>query len=145
MHRLCPVLVGCNEKVGVTMSRYPLTVLDYRLPDGQAFTVTVCGYGGKVRHLSIGDDTLRHLRKTSVDITDSKCEASRHCLALSCPLNHTEPFHMAHLLEMWTDEQLDEETAGICGTKSSVDALVKFADKMNEVLPEEQRKRKEPE
>ncbi|MDO8716226.1 MAG: hypothetical protein Q7J73_05400 [Dehalococcoidales bacterium] len=127
------------------MSEYQLTVLDYRLPDGQPFTVTVCGYNGKVRHMSIGTDAMRHLRGTSVDVTESKCQASKHCLALSCPLNKTEPMHLAHLLEMPADESLDEETASICGTKSSVDALVKFADKMSEIIPEELRNRKEPE
>lgn len=127
------------------MPRYPLTVLDYRLPDGQPFTVTVCGYSGKVRHMSIGTDAMRHLRSASVDVTESKCQASKHCMALSCPLNKTEPLHLAHTLEMPADEPLDEETANICGTKSSIDALVKFAGKMNEVIPVELRKRKEPE
>lgn len=126
------------------MSRYSLTVLDYRLPDGQPFTVTVCGYSGKVYHMSIGTDTMRHLRSTSVDVTESKCQASTHCLAMGCPLNKTESLHLAHMLEMPVDESLDEETAKICGTKSSVDALVKFAAKMNEILPEELRKRKKP-
>lgn len=87
---------------------------------------------------------MRYLRSTSVDVTDSKCQASKHCLALSCPLNKTEPMHLAHMLEMSSDEPLDEETAGIFGTKSSVEALVKFADKMNEIIPEELRERKDP-
>ena len=132
-------------RVVLAMSRYPLTVLDYRLPDGQPFTVTVCGYSGKVRHLSIGTDAMRHLRSTSVDVTESKCQASKHCLAFSCLLNKSELLHLAHMLEMPADELLDEETARICGTKSSIDALVKFAEKMNEILPEELRKKKEPE
>ena len=125
------------------MPRYLLTVLDYRLPDGQPFTVTVCGYSGKVRHMSIGTDAMRHLRSTSVDVTESKCQASKHCLALNCPLNKTESLHLAHMLEMPADESLDEETASICGTKSSVDALVKFADKMSEVIPVELRNKQE--
>lgn len=126
------------------MPRYPLTIQDYKLQDGQPFTVTVCGYIGKIRHMSMGTDTMRYLRPVSVDITDSKCEGSKHCLALSCPLNKTEPMHLAHMLEMPVDELLDEETALMCGTKSSVDALVKFADKMNEIIPEELRARKNP-
>ena len=126
------------------MPKYPLTIQDYKLKDGQPFTVTVCGYIGKIRHMSVGNDTMRYLRPVSVDITDSKCEGSKHCLALSCPLNKTEPMHLAHMLEMPVDEPLDEEIAGICGTKSSVEALVKFADKMNEIIPEELRARKAP-
>lgn len=126
------------------MPKYPLTCLDYQLQDGQPFTVTVCGYSGKVKYMVIGPDTTRHLRPSSVDITGGKCEAGMHCLALNCPLNRTEPLHLGHILEMWSDEPLDEETARMCGTKSAVDLLVKFADKMNEVLPEELRKRQEP-
>ncbi len=40
------------------------------------------------------------------------------------------------------DEPLDDETAGIVGTEGTVEALVKFADKMNEALPEELHKGK---
>jgi|TARA_B100001971_G_C18175089_1_gene529468 hypothetical protein len=45
---------------------------------------------------------------------------------------------------MHKDEPLDDETAKACGTKSTVDALVHFADKMNELLPKELRQRQEP-
>ncbi len=89
----------------------------------------------------IGADTQRYLRSRSVDVTGSECEARRHCLARSCSFNQTEPLHLAHMLEMWSDETLDDETARMVGTKSSVEALVKFADRMSEIIPEELRKR----
>jgi hypothetical protein len=126
------------------MPRYPLTVLDYQQKEGYPFTVTVCGYSGKVRDLVIGDDSTRYLRRSYVDVTGIKCEGSGHCLAFSCSLNKTEPGHVAHMLDMWADEPLDEETAGLYGTKSSVEYLIKFAEQMNEVLPAEMRKRQNP-
>ena len=45
-------------------------------------------------------------------------------------------------LKCGLDEPLDDETAGIVGTEGTVEALVKFADKMNEALPEELHKGK---
>ncbi len=126
------------------MPRYHLTCLDYCLQSGRAFTVTVCGYSGKVRHMVIGDDTLRHLRRHCVDVTNSCCEASRRCLALSCSLNQTVPLHLAHMLEMQCDEPLDDETSKMWDTESTVEALVKFADKMNGIIPNELRQRQEP-
>ena len=118
--------------------------MDYRLQDGQEFTVTVCGYSGKVQHLTIGVDTLRNLRRSFANITDSGCEASQHCLAVNCSLNRTPPEHLAHLLEMEADEPLDKETTRICGTSSTIDYMVKFAEKMNDLLPGELRKRRDP-
>ena len=126
------------------MAKYPLTVVDYQHKNGQPFTVTVCGYCGKIRHMSIGDDSMRYLRRTFVNVDGFKCEGAGHCLAFSCPLNKTEPGHVAHMLDMWTDEELDEETAKIYGTKSTVEYLIRFAEQMNEVLPEELRKKQEP-
>ncbi len=126
------------------MPRYPLTVVDYQQKDGQPFTVTVCGYSGKIRDLMIGDDSTRYLRPNSVDVTGIKCEGSGHCLAFTCDLNKTEPGHVAHMLDMWSDEPLDEETARLYGTRSSVGYLIKFAEQMNDVLPDELRKRQSP-
>lgn len=83
----------------------------------------------------------RYCAAVSWNVTDSKCEASQHCLALGCSFNQVEPLHLTHMLEMWIDEPLDDETAGIVGTEGTVEALVKFADKMNEALPEELHKR----
>jgi hypothetical protein len=126
------------------MAKYPLTIVDYQQKDGQPFSVTVCGYSGKIRHMVIGDDSTRYLRRDSVDVTGIKCEGAQHCLAFKCSLNKTELGHVAHMLEMWTDEDLDDEMAGIYGTKSTVEYLIKFAEQMNEVLPAELRNRQEP-
>ena len=126
------------------MPRYPMNILDFRLQSGERFTVTACGYSGKVQHVMIGTDNTRYLRNRFVDITDSKCGSGGHCLALGCSFNHTEPAHQAHVLEMHKDEPLDAETAKACGTESTVEALVHFADKMHELLPKELRRRQEP-
>ena len=126
------------------MAKYPTTWLDYRLPTGHEFAVAVCGYSGKIRHMTLEEDTLRRQLFTQVEVTKIKCEAGEHCLALTCPLNRTEPEHLAHMLDMWTDEPLDSELSTMWKTESTVDALVKFADKMNEALPEEMRKKQKP-
>lgn len=63
---------------------------------------------------------------------------------VSCPLNKTEPGHVAHMLDMWDDEPLDEETAKAFGTRTAIEYLVKFAEQMNEVLPPELRKKQAP-
>lgn len=127
------------------MPKYPLKYLNYTLPDGQEFSVSVCGYAGKIRYLTIGGDDLWRLRKSSVNVTNAGCQASEHCLALSCSLNRTPPDHLAHMLEMLSDEPLDDETAGLCGTNSTVDYLVKFAEELSKGLPEELRKRQNTE
>jgi hypothetical protein len=130
------------------MPRYPMTVLDFRLQSGERFTATACGYSGKVQHIMIGTDNTRYLRNKFVDIMNSNgrivCGSAGHCLATGCSLNQTEPKHQAHVLEMNKDEPLDDETAKACGTKSTVEALVHFANKMNELVPKELRRRQEP-
>jgi len=122
------------------MPRYATTWLDYRLPTGQEFGVAVCGYSGKVRHMAIGADPLRHMFVKFVDVEGERCQTGEHCLALDCPLNHTKPEHLAHMLDMQADEPVDEKDSEIWGTGSTVDALVKFANKMNEVVPEDLKK-----
>lgn len=126
------------------MAVYPTTWFDYRLPEGHEFAVAVCGYSGKIRHMTIGTDTVRHWLFSEVKVEKDKCQASEHCLAMSCPLNKTEPEHLAHMLDMRIDEPLDSANSELWKTGSTVDALVKFADKMNEAIPEEMRKRQEP-
>ena len=123
------------------MAKYPTTWLDYRLPTGQEFAVAVCGYSGKIRHMTLEKDDLRRQMITSVEVDEENCRSSEHCLALKCPLNKTEPEHLAHMLDMWTDEPLDNEASEIWETESTVDAMVKFADAANDSLPEELRKR----
>ena len=121
------------------MPRYATTWVDYRLPTGQEFGVAVCGYSGKVRHMTIGLDPLRHLLVRFVDVEENACQAGDHCLALDCPLNHTELEHLAHMLDMQTDEPTDEKTFEIWGTTSTVEVLVKLAKEMNEAIPQDLR------
>lgn len=117
--------------------KYPITSLECYHENGEEFTVDVCGYSGKVRHLILGPDALPYMRRHEVDVTDGYCEADQHCLASSCPLNHTPREHLSHMLEMWADEPLDEVDAKLCDTGSTIDALVKFADRLNAIVPKE--------
>ena len=127
------------------MPKYPTTWLDYRLETGQEFSVAVCGYTGRVRHMFIGHDVLRRMMIRHVYVDGEMCQASEHCLALDCPLNRSEREHLLHMLDMQEDEAVEPETADKLGTESTLDALLNFAHKMNEILPEELRKRQEPE
>lgn len=127
------------------MPKYPTTWVDYRLPTGQEFSVAVCGYAGKVRHMFLGNDALRRMMIRHVYVESESCQVSEHCLALDCPLNCTEREHLLHMLDMNVDEVVDPETASQLGTESTLDALLVFAHKMNEFVPEELKKRQEPE
>lgn len=124
------------------MPRYATTWIDYRLPTGQDYAVAVCSYSGKVRHMTIGEDPLRRMFVKFVDVEGEGCAAGEHCLAIDCPLNHTRPEHLAHMLDMPADEPLDEEGSNIWGTQSTVEALVKFAQKVSGQLPEEVKRQK---
>lgn len=117
------------------MTEYLTTWTDYQFPSGQEFSLAVCSYSGKVRHMIIGKDFLRRTMIKSVDIDDCHCTSGDHCLDRTCKFNTTQSEHMAHMLDMWTDEKLDEESAKIWGTNSTVEALVRFAEKMNESIP----------
>jgi len=77
-----------------------------------------------------------------VDVEGERCQTGEHCLALDCPLSHTKPEHLAHMLDMAVDEPTDERGSEIWGTGSTVEALVKFAKKMSDELPEELKKPK---
>jgi hypothetical protein len=131
------------------MPRYMSQWLDYRLPTGQDFAVAVCGYSGKVRHMYIGNDPVRRMIVQHVDViqnvdTGDECCQADHCLALDCPLNRAEQEHLLHMLDMNEDEPLDPEAAGQWGTQSTLDCLLKFAQKMNEFLPDELKKPQKP-
>ena len=116
------------------MTEYFTRWADYQFPSGQEFSVAVCSYSGKIRHMIIGKDFLRRTMIKSVDIDDDHCTSGAHCLDRTCKFNNTKSEHLAHMLDMWTDEKLDEETAKIWGTNSAVEALVRFAGKMNESI-----------
>ncbi len=126
------------------MSRYVTQWLDYKLPTGQDFAVAVCGYSGKVRHMYIGDDPVRRMMVRHIDVVDEFCQTGDHCLALECPLNRAEQEHLLHMLDMNEDEPLDPEVAQQWGTGSTLESMVRFAQKMNEFLPEELKKPQPP-
>jgi len=126
------------------MPRYMSQWLDYRLPTGQDFAVAVCGYSGKVRHMYIGNDPVRRMIVQHIDVEDECCQTAHHCLALDCPLNRADHEHLLHMLDMNEDEPLDSEVAEQWGTESTLDCLLKFAQKMSEFLPEELKKPQQP-
>jgi hypothetical protein len=126
------------------MSKYSTNWLDYRLPTGQEFSLAVCGYAGKVRHMYIGNDPVRRAFIQHVFVEDGWCQTGEHCLALDCPLNRSDREHLLHMLDMNEDEPLDSEAAQQWGTASTLECFLKFAQKMREQLPEELRNPQPP-
>jgi hypothetical protein len=126
------------------MSKYLTQWFDYKLPAGQEFSVAVCGYSGKVRHLYLGKDPIRRRLVQHVYVDEDFCRMGDHCLSIDCPLNRSEPEHMLHMLDMNEDEILDPETAKEWGTESALKGFLLFARKISESLPEDQRKPQEP-
>jgi len=126
------------------MPKYSTKWIDYRLPTGQDFAVAVCGYAGKVRHMYIGNDPVRRMFIHNVSVENDYCQTGEHCLALDCPLNRSEQEHLLHMLDMNEDEPLDAQAAQQWGTESTLQSFLKFARKMNDLLPEELKKRQEP-
>jgi len=122
------------------MPKYPITWVDYSLPTGRKFSVAVCGQSGRICHMFLGDDVLRRSFIRQVNVEGQNCSGGQHCLALDCPLNKTSKEHLVHMLDMHEDEVLDEETAKLWGTDSMAEGLVKFAEKMNESVPDELKK-----
>ncbi len=122
------------------MVEYLVTWVDYELPTGKKFSVAVCGYSGKIKHMYLGTDALRRTFIRQLTVEGAQCSSAQHCLALGCPLNNTPREHLAHMLDMHDDEPLDEKTSEIWGTESTVDSLVKFAEEMNQALPKELQK-----
>ena len=126
------------------MAKYSTNWVDYSLPTGQEFAVAICGYTGKVRHMYIGNDPVRRQFIAHVFVNDESCHTAEHCLALDCPLNRSEHEHLLHMLDMNEDEPLDPEAAKQWGTESTLECFLKFAQKVNELLPEELKKPQEP-
>jgi len=126
------------------MAKYSTNWVDYRLPTGQEFSVAICGYNGKVRHMYIGNDPVRRQFIAYVFVDDQSCHTAEHCLALDCPLNRSEHEHLLHMLDMNEDEPLDPEAAKQWGTESTLECFLKFALKVHELLPEELKKPQEP-
>jgi hypothetical protein len=116
------------------MVKYATTWKDYCLPQGEAFAVAVCSYNGRVRHMTIGRDPIREKYMTDVTIDGEKCSSEAHCLALECPLNHTEHEHLAHMLDIYIDEPADQALVNLWGKDTVVDCFVEMARKISESL-----------
>lgn len=121
------------------MPKYKTKWLDYRLPSGQDYAVAVCGYSGRIRHMTFGKDDVRRMSVVS-ETVEQECNVAKHCLALDCPLNRTEREHILHMLDMYEDETLDEETSRQWKTESALEGLIKFVEKMDEAIPDEFKK-----
>lgn len=127
------------------MPKYITNWIDYQLPTGQDFSVAVCGYSGKVRHMYLGHDPVRRTFVRHVYVEDAACQTAEHCLALDCPLNRSEPEHLLHMLDMTEDEPIDAESAEQWGTASTLQCFLRFAHKISEMLPEDLKKPRSPE
>ena len=116
------------------MAQYETTWKDFQLPTGQAFAMAVCGYSKLVRHMTVGDDPIRRMFVRSIEVENDRCSTGEHCLALECPLNHTEHEHLTHMLDMNQDEPVDEDTAKLWGKNTAVDCLVEMAKRFSASL-----------
>ena len=85
----------------------------------------------------LGTDIIRRQFIRHVNVEGTYCNAGQHCLDLDCPLNRTPREHLLHMLDMYEDEPLDAKTSELWGTESTIEGLVKFAEKMNQSLPKE--------
>jgi hypothetical protein len=137
-------MLASSRKANLFMPKYGTNWVDYRLPTGQDFSVAICGFTGKVRHMYLGQDPVRRMFTKHVYVEDDSCHAAEHCLAMDCPLNRSAQEHLLHMLDMNEDEPLDPEAAEQWGTTSTLECFLRFAKKMNELLPEELRKPQEP-
>ena len=122
------------------MPKYLTEWVDYRLPAGQDFSVAVCGYSGKVRHMYLGQDLVRRTFVRHVFVEEDFCQTGEHCLAFDCRLNRAEPEHLLHMLDMMEDEPADEEMAKQWGTTSTLQCFIQFAHRISESLPEDKKK-----
>ncbi len=118
------------------MPKHPITWMDYRLPTGRKFSVAICGNTEKICHMFLGEDVIRRSFIRELNIEGQNCSAGQHCLALDCTLNKTQKEHLMHMLDMYEDEALDEETAKIWGTDSTVDSLLKFVKQVESMIAE---------
>jgi hypothetical protein len=123
------------------MPKYLTNWIDYRLPAGQEFSVAICGYSGKVRHMYLGQDPIRRAFAQHVYVEDDEgCRTAEHCMALDCPLNRAEPEHLLHMLDMTEDEPADTETAEQWGSPSTLHCFLRFAHRISELLPDDVKK-----
>lgn len=116
------------------MPKHAITWTDYRLPTGREFSVAICENTGRICHMFLGKGDLRSSFIREMETEGEFCSAGGHCLALDCPLNKTPREHLMHMLDMYEDEALDEETAKIWGTESTVDSLLKFVEQVEAMI-----------
>ena len=109
--------------------RYPTEWSTVSLGDYTVY-VCICSYSNLVRHLSFEEDDLRQKLIRHVTIYDGVCSAGTHCLALDCPLNHTEDEHLAHMLDMPFDEEADEELKRVWGRDTVAGCYVEMAKRL---------------
>jgi hypothetical protein len=126
------------------MQKYLTNWIDYKLPTGQEFSVAVCGYSGKVRHMYLGNDPVRRMLAKHIYAEEGYCQIGDHCLALDCPLNRAEQEHLLHMLDMTEDETMDSEAAEQWGTSSTLQGFILFARKISESLPDDLKKPQPP-
>ena len=126
------------------MQKYSTKWIDYTLPNGQEFSIAICGYSGKVRHLYLGSDPVRRMLIKHVYAEEGFCQTGVHCLAVDCPLNRAETEHLLHMLDMNEDEPMDEEAAKQWGTKSTLQGFLAFARQITQSLPDELKKPQPP-
>jgi hypothetical protein len=118
------------------MPKRALTWTDYRLPTGREFSVAICGNTGKICHMFLGKDFIRRSFIREIEVDEQYCSSGGHCLALDCTLNKTPREHLMHMLDMHEDEVLDEDTAKVWGTESTVDSLIKFVQQVELMISE---------
>jgi hypothetical protein len=118
------------------MPKHTITWTDYRLPTGREFSVAICGNTGRICHMFLGKDAIRRSFIRELEVEGEYCSAGGHCLALDCQLNKTPRDHLMHMLDMHEDEVLDEETAKVWGSESTIDSLLKFVQQVESMIAE---------
>ena len=115
---------------------YETTWRELNLPGGQRYSIGICSFTNKVRHMVVGEDVLREAMIKTVFLSDDEqtCLVGNHCLAMDCPLNTTEPEHVIHMLDMNEDYPVDEETAQIWGAKTVSGCYIAMAKRLSEEL-----------
>ena len=114
---------------------FDTTWRELNLSGDQKYSIGICAYTNKVRHMIIGEDVLRESMITKVFLSDDEktCLVGNHCLAMDCPLNTTEKEHVIHMLDMNEDSPVDE-TAKIWGADTVVGCYLALAKRLSEEL-----------
>jgi hypothetical protein len=115
---------------------FDTTWRELTLPGNQNYSIGICAYTNKVRHMIIGNDVLREsmIRKVVLSDDEKTCLVGNHCLAMDCPLNNTEQEHVIHMLDMNEDSPVDEDTARIWGADTVSGCYVALAKRLSEEI-----------